>query len=378
MSLSSYESTDVLPKSRLRFLHLGEKPWLTHQPSKIVLVSQKGLDHLIQPWLERGVCLHIALPSEEKEAKSWNTVCQVIDRILTNGCDRQAEIWALGGGVVGDVAGFIASILLRGVRLIHIPTTLLAQIDSSIGGKTAINTEQGKNLVGTFYPASEIWLDAHYLSGLPGHVYQMGLGEVLKYAILDQDVWDMLYTHGDQIHQIQHPKTLDILYACSKVKERIVSMDPFETGQERLKLNLGHSFAHAIEHHTHYQWSHGQAVGVGVCLAVWAAQRLDLCSKEFYQDSLKLAKVLGCLSREWPYPYLSTQNWQNLMKRDKKNTSGKIRWILPRGVGDLTLQEMPPLHFLWDELANLRYTELNQYFKHNPTGTPTRQQENRT
>jgi 3-dehydroquinate synthase len=346
-----------------QFISSSHQPWFderyTHQKQNrpiIFLITQSSLLMDSKIWIERGANYVITLPDLEAEAKSWETVQKVIADMIHLGCTRESEIWALGGGVVGDVSGFIASIILRGIRLIHIPTTLLAQIDSSIGGKNGINIQQGKNLIGTFYAPSEIWLDFSYLTRLPKDVYQSGIGEVLKYSVLNESLFHNLKQHASEIIDPQSEKTRAIFSQCIKIKQDIINQDPFEQSGQRVSLNLGHTFAHAIETHSHYTFPHGKAVGIGVCLAAWCAHKLGLCTTQTYESIVSLAHELKCLES---WPDISPEHWYKLMKRDKKNSNNnQITWILPIHIGTVQTVFIDPSHTIWNQLSMVRLEDL--------------------
>lgn len=269
---------------------------------------------------------------------------------------------ALGGGVIGDLAGFAAAILRRSVRFVQIPTTLLAQVDSSVGGKTGINTAQGKNLVGAFHQPSLVIADIDLLATLPARDFLAGYGEVVKYALLgDAAFFDWLEAHGPEAAAGDAGARLHAVRRSCEMKAAIVARDETEQG-ERALLNLGHTFAHALESATGYsdRLLHGEAVAIGCTLAFDLSARLGLCSQE---DPSRLRAHLARmgLKRELsdiPGDLPGAEALIALMAQDKKVIGGQMRFILARGIGAaFVTSEVPPDHLralLADQVAARR------------------------
>jgi 3-dehydroquinate synthase len=270
--------------------------------------------------------------------KTWEGVSQAVDWLLDKRVERQDLIVALGGGVIGDVAGFAAAILRRGVRYVQVPTTLLAQVDSSVGGKTGINTHRGKNLVGAYHQPSLVLADIEALGTLPERDFLAGYGEVAKYGLLgDADFFEALERESVGLAR----RDADLLeWAVGEsvsAKARIVERDETEEG-ERALLNLGHTFAHALETATGYSQRllHGEAVAIGCVLAFDASARLGLCAQEAPVRVRSHFRDMGCSASlsdvEGELP--DADGLLDLMAQDKKAVAGRLRYVLVRGIGD--------------------------------------------
>lgn len=256
-----------------------------------------------------------------EQSKNLETYGEILNFLAENGLTRTDAIVALGGGVVGDIAGFVASTYLRGIKYVQIPTTLLAQIDSSVGGKTAIDLSFGKNLVGAFYQPIAVICDVQVLSTLPMEVFSDGMGEAAKYAILDRRVFDLIVSGKKHLEQL--------VYLCVDYKRSVVEADEFEGGVRKL-LNLGHTLAHGIEKLSEYKISHGKAVAMGVNLI------LDNSYKHGYIDKQALEQmnnvVLDCAGPV-KSPFEIKEVCQSAFA-DKKRSGNEITLIMVHGVGD--------------------------------------------
>jgi 3-dehydroquinate synthase len=274
----------------------------------------------------------VTLPVGEAH-KNLDTVRRLYDQFLDAGLDRTSTIVALGGGVVGDTAGFAAATFLRGLPLVQVPTTLLAMVDSSIGGKVGVDLPRGKNLVGAFKQPALVVADTTTLSSLPQADFAAGLAEVVKHGVIgDPELFQHLETYGWE--------PLDwVLARAIDVKRRIVETDPFEQGQ-RAVLNLGHTFGHALETLSDYQMRHGFAVSVGMVLAARLAVRLGLCEPEL---AVRLTALLARLGLPTHYTGPAPEQVWAAMAYDKKRQGKRLRFVLPRAVGDVIISgEVPP------------------------------------
>lgn len=265
-------------------------------------------------------------------AKSLDTAARIYAQLAARRVPRDGVIVALGGGVVGDLAGFVAATWMRGVDVIQLPTTLLAMVDSSVGGKTAVNLAEGKNLVGAFHPPSAVLADVATLATLPDRELSAGLAEVLKYgAIVDADFFSWIDAHSAQLLARQTRALTDAVERSVAHKAAIVARDEFETG-DRALLNFGHTFGHALETLGHYRrWLHGEAVAIGmVCAAVLSA-RLGLAPAA---DAERLADILERLGLPTSVPCdCDAASIIAAMALDKKATADGLRLVLWRGVG---------------------------------------------
>ncbi|MGH8481050.1 MAG: 3-dehydroquinate synthase [Nevskiaceae bacterium] len=283
--------------------------------------------------LELRHCL--VLPAGEAQ-KTLETAGRVLDWLLESGLPRDGVVVALGGGVVGDLAGFAAAICHRGVDFIQAPTTLLAQVDSSVGGKTGVNHLRGKNLIGAFHQPRAVVADLDTLKTLPRRELLAGIAEVIKYGLLgDAEFFGQLEASLDALLGLD-PATLAAVVAhCCRMKTRIVSQDERETGPRAL-LNLGHTFGHAVEAHVGYEgWLHGEAVAVGLCMAADLSRRLGGLSVVDAARAQALVARAGLPTR--PPAGLSPERFLELMGHDKKVKAGKLRLVLLKALGQATV-----------------------------------------
>ena len=285
----------------------------------------------------------VVLPDGE-EHKNWQTLNAIFDALLSNRCERKSAIIALGGGVVGDLAGFAASSYQRGVPFIQVPTTLLAQVDSSVGGKTAINHPLGKNMIGAFYQPGMVLADTAMLHTLPARELSAGLAEVIKYGlIMDLPFLGWLEANIGKLNE-RDPAALAyaVTRSCEN-KAAVVAADERETG-ERALLNLGHTFGHAIEAGLGFgTWLHGEAVAAGTMLAARLSERMGLLTEA---DVRRMADLFVRAGLPVEAPSLGQDRYLELMGHDKKVENGKLRLVLLQSLGkaymtsDFDLQEL--------------------------------------
>ena len=285
----------------------------------------------------------VVLPDGE-EHKNWQTLNAIFDALLSNRCERKSAIIALGGGVVGDLAGFAASSYQRGVPFIQVPTTLLAQVDSSVGGKTAINHPLGKNMIGAFYQPGMVLADTAMLHTLPARELSAGLAEVIKYGlIMDLPFLGWLEANIGKLNE-RDPAALAyaVTRSCEN-KAAVVAADERETG-ERALLNLGHTFGHAIEAGLGFgTWLHGEAVAAGTMLAARLSERMGLLTEA---DVRRMADLFVRAGLPVEAPLLGQDRYLELMGHDKKVENGKLRLVLLQSLGkaymtsDFDLQEL--------------------------------------
>lgn len=278
--------------------------------------------------------LTIVLPDGEAH-KSWPALNQIFDALLERACDRKTTLIALGGGVIGDIVGFAAATYQRGVPFIQVPTTLLAQVDSSVGGKTAINHPRGKNMIGAFYQPQLVLADTDTLTTLPPREYQSGLAEVIKYGlILDRVFFDWLEANIDSLMRREPAALAYAIKRSCEIKAQVVAGDERETAKDggRALLNLGHTFGHAIETALGYGvWLHGEAVACGMMLAAEFSRTLG------HLDDAAVARTRALLARaQLPttMPAISADIMLEHMGRDKKNEAGIIKLILLKEIGN--------------------------------------------
>ena len=279
----------------------------------------------------------LSLPAGES-TKGWAEFSRAVDWLLSEKVERRDVVIALGGGVIGDLAGFAAAVLRRGVRFVQIPTTLLAQVDSSVGGKTGINSVHGKNLIGAFHQPSLVLADIGVLGTLPERDFLSGYGEVVKYGLLgDADFFDWLEENGPALAAGDTTARQFAVRRSVEMKARIVERDETEQG-DRALLNLGHTFCHALEAATGYsdRLLHGEGVAIGCALAFELSQRLGLCSQEAPSRVRAHLKAMGMKTdlADIPGDLPDADGLIKLMAQDKKVVDGRLRFILAHGIGE--------------------------------------------
>jgi 3-dehydroquinate synthase len=290
--------------------------------------------------LERAAArvIEIVVPDGE-QAKNWETLNTVHDALLANRCDRKSTIVALGGGVIGDLAGFAAATYQRGVPFIQVPTTLLAMVDSSVGGKTAINHPRGKNMIGAFYQPQLVLADTSTLSTLPEREFKSGLAEVIKYGfIYDYAFLEWLEANMDALLARDAAALAHAIRRSCEIKAEIVAQDERETGI-RAWLNLGHTFGHAIEAGLGYgEWLHGEAVAAGM---VTAAELSRLLGDLSAADVARVRHLIKRAGLPTVSPDLGQARYFDLMRIDKKAESGSIRYVLLKRLGEAYVAPVP-------------------------------------
>jgi 3-dehydroquinate synthase len=264
-------------------------------------------------------------------SKNIQTIFSIIHRMIEVGADRTSALIALGGGVVGDITGFVASIYMRGIPYIQVPTTLLAQVDSSIGGKTAIDLPQGKNILGTFHQPKGVFIDLAFLKTLPPREFGNGLAEIVKCGIIDDpELLSLLEKEAEAIRNQDMILLEKIIARTCRIKKGIVEIDEMETGLRRI-LNFGHTIGHAIEAESGYSISHGEAVSVGMVAAANISDRLKYLPSEDRERIRSLIRMIGLTDRI--PPTLSTDGVSSRIKRDKKKEGDIVRFVLLKKIG---------------------------------------------
>lgn len=285
-----------------------------------------------------GVAVSVLVLPAGEGTKNWQSLQQVVEWLIGEKIERDDLVLAFGGGVIGDLAGFAAAILRRGVRFVQVPTSLLAQVDSSVGGKTGINSPQGKNLVGAFYQPELVLADIDMLQTLSARDFIAGYGEVAKYGLLgDARFFDWLEENGPALAAGDAQKRAYAIRRSCEMKADIVARDEHERG-DRALLNLGHTFGHALEAATLYssRLLHGEGVAIGCALAFEVSARLGLCSQEspsrvrMHLKQMKMKTDLSDIKGELP----DADGLITLMGQDKKVQDGKLRFVLARAIGD--------------------------------------------
>jgi 3-dehydroquinate synthase len=282
--------------------------------------------------------LRIELPDGEAH-KDWQTLNLIFDTLLENRCDRRCVLVALGGGVIGDMTGFAAAVYMRGVRFVQVPTTLLAQVDSSVGGKTAVNHPLGKNMIGAFYQPLAVEIDTDVLATLPAREISAGLAEVIKYGlILDAEFWAWCEANAARLRALDPDALAYAIRRSCELKAQVVGQDERESGLRAI-LNLGHTFGHAIESGLGYgEWLHGEAVGCGLVQAAELSARVTGFPRADVDRGRKLVAAIGCPVTA---PDLGADRWLSLMQVDKKAEGGEIKFVLLPRIGEAVSRPAP-------------------------------------
>jgi len=280
----------------------------------------------------------IVLPDGE-EHKNWQSLNLVFDALLANKCDRKTTLVALGGGVIGDLTGYAAASYMRGVPFVQIPTTLLSQVDSSVGGKTGINHPLGKNMIGAFYQPRAVIADTATLDTLPDRELSAGLAEVIKHgAVLDLGFFDWIEANIGKLVARDHAALAHAILRSCEIKADVVRRDEREGGL-RAVLNFGHTFGHAIENGLGYgEWLHGEAVGCGMVMAADLSHRLGLLDAD---SALRVRRLVKAAGLPVEAPDLGAERWIELMEVDKKNEGGAIKFILLKPLGSPSITGAP-------------------------------------
>ena len=319
------------------------------------VVAGLHLSRLEAAFAAQGIAVtSLALPAGEG-TKGWEQFSRTVEWLLEQKVERRDVVVAFGGGVIGDLVGFAAAVLRRGVRFVQIPTTLLAQVDSSVGGKTGINTAQGKNLVGAFHQPSLVLADIAVLDTLPARDFLSGYGEVVKYGLLgDAGFFDWLEAQGPALRSGDRDARLRAVTRSVEMKAGIVSRDETEEG-ERALLNLGHTFCHALEKATGYsdRLLHGEGVAIGCALAFELSSRLGLCAQETPSRVRAHLRAMGMRVdiADIPGDLTDADALLALMGQDKKVVDGRLRFILARGIGQAFVAEDVPMDVVRGLLA---------------------------
>ncbi len=313
-----------------------------------LIVTNTTVGPLYAPQLQKALAgkypkVHTVLLPDGEQYKTWDSLNLIFDALLVHACDRKTVLFALGGGVVGDMTGFAAASYMRGVPFVQVPTTLLAQVDSSVGGKTAINHPLGKNMIGAFYQPLKVVCDLGTLKTLPDRELSAGLAEVIKYGpIADMVFLAWLEAHMDEVMAREPAALAHLVKRSCEIKAWVVGQDERESGLRAI-LNFGHTFGHAIEAGLGYgEWLHGEAVGCGMVMAAHLSLRLGLV------DALFVARLTALIAKAGlpvKAPILSTTDnagrYLDLMRVDKKSEAGDIKFVLIDGPGRAIVRGAP-------------------------------------
>jgi 3-dehydroquinate synthase len=325
----------------------GEIPNLGQFSSVHVLTSPKvwrAAGKAVKRAIPRDAFRNVHLFDDAETKKNMRTVELLCRKLTRAGADRKSLIVAVGGGVVGDVAGFVAASYLRGVALVHVPTTLVAQVDSSIGGKTGVNLPEGKNLVGAFYAPRLVLIDTDLLKTLPERQFRSGIAEVIKYGVI-ADAELFAYLEQNMQKLLRHDRdALDyVIPRCVEIKADVVSRDEHESGLREI-LNFGHTFGHALESVTKYRrYLHGEAVGWGMIAAALLGLKLGISGAE---EMARVVSMISSIGKVPAWPRIAPNILIAAMLSDKKTRAGKLRFVLSPRIGEAQSSEAVPMETL--------------------------------
>ena len=300
------------------------------------LYGRKMQDILAQGGLEVTL---VQIAAGEK-SKSLTAANELFTRAIEAGLDRKSPIFALGGGVVGDLAGFVAASYMRGVPFVQLPTSLLAQVDSSVGGKVAVNHELGKNLIGAFYQPKAVFMELDYMSTLPQREIYTGLGEIIKYGIIyDEEFFRFLEENQEKVLALEPEALTHMIARSCEIKAAVVSEDEKEAGLRRI-LNFGHTIGHAIEKETGYvRYNHGEAVGTGMVGAAYISEKLGLIGPQEFD---RVQKLVAAYKLPLKAAGVTVDNMYADIFHDKKTIGGKVTWVLMKSIGEVICRNDVP------------------------------------
>lgn len=317
---------------RLLRFSIGNKIAIVSNP----VVSELYSDRVLNSLRKEGFDPFLILIPDGETYKDYFWSYHILTKLLELGFDRKSCLLALGGGVIGDITGFVASVYMRGIPYIQIPTTLLAQVDSSVGGKTAVNHSLGKNMIGTFWQPALVWIDVDTIDSLSEREFLSGLAEVIKYGVIwDREFFEFLEKNRDKIIKRDKNTLITIIRRSCEIKSEVVSKDERESALRAI-LNYGHSIGHAIETITGYSlYLHGEAISIGMAYEAKLANTLGFLNKD---EFLKIKKILKEYSLPVDMP--SIIDIYGIIKTvllDKKNIQGKIRMVIPESIGKMKI-----------------------------------------
>ncbi|URJ30510.1 3-dehydroquinate synthase [Candidatus Blochmannia vicinus (nom. nud.)] len=311
--------------------------WSLHAGDKVVLITNDRvapiyLNILCNLLTHAGIVTDQLILPDGEQNKTLITLNKIFTKLLTQNYDRSTILIALGGGVIGDITGFAAATYQRGIRFIQVPTTLLAQVDASIGGKTGVNHVLGKNMIGAFHQPNAVIINLDVLSTLTVKEFSSGLAEIIKYAVaLDSDFFNWLESNLENLLILNISSLMYCIRRCCELKASIVSIDEYDQGI-RSSLNLGHTYGHAIESYLNYKkWSHGEAVAAGIMIATNTALRLKQLNYSA-AERIKQLLIRAGLPIHGPKG-MTPDNYLRYMIRDKKSISGQLNLVLPVSIG---------------------------------------------
>lgn len=312
---------------------------------KALLISDTNVgklygENVLRSICEAGLSAELIMVPAGESSKSLQQAEQLYTAAIEHCLDRKSPIFALGGGVVGDLAGFIAATYMRGVPFVQIPTSLLAQVDSGVGGKVAVNHRLGKNLIGAFYQPRRVFMDMGTLDTLPVREIHTGLGEIVKYGVIyDADFFDFLEKNADKALSLEEMAVQHMVARSCEIKADVVSKDEKEGGLRRI-LNFGHTIAHAIEKETGYvRYNHGEAVAIGMIGAAYISREMGAARDEEVERLERLIKRMGLPMRAGG---CTTDHMYRDIFHDKKTVGGRVNWVLMKEIGNVFVTDDVP------------------------------------
>ncbi len=322
---------------------LGESLREVRFPKRVAVITNPTIqplyaDTVLKSLEGAGIRSQLIVVPDGEEYKNLQTLETIFDALIAAGFDRSSGLVALGGGVIGDLTGFAAAVFLRGIPFAQVPTTLLAQVDSSVGGKTGVNHTLGKNLIGAFHQPVHVHIDVATLASLPEREVTAGLAEVVKYGIIrDRDFFLWLQERAADLRRLEPQALIRAVKTSCQIKADIVEIDERESSL-RAVLNYGHTFGHAVEVLTDYRkYRHGEAVAIGMNFAATAANELGLCSRD---ELTAIRRLLLALELPINPPIFPLDDCLRAMGRDKKVKEGVLRMILNRGIGEVEIRDI--------------------------------------
>lgn len=321
----------------LRRLDLPREGWIVSHRS---LLARYGRD-VLGPLTRAGWSLKPVVIPESESSKSLHVAGRILATMAQRAMMRAPLLMAFGGGVVGDVTGFVAAVFRRGIPYVQVPTTLLGQVDSAIGGKVAVDLPQGKNLVGAFYQPRLVYNNSQVLSTLPIRQRRSGLAEIIKYGVIADPVLFAMLERSVSACLALEPHAVQLMVARScAIKARVVSADERETGDTRAALNFGHTLGHALEAATAFRrWTHGEAIAIGMCAASELSVEVGRLARA---DSLRIRRLIESLGLPTHATGVSREALWRALRYDKKFIRGRPRWVLPTRIGRVIVTEDIP------------------------------------
>jgi 3-dehydroquinate synthase len=294
-------------------------------------------DTILDSLAAGGISAELITFARGEASKNLNTIARLASSLAQRGFDRQDGLLALGGGVTGDITGFLAASYMRGLPFVQVPTTLLAQVDSSVGGKTGVDIPEGKNLVGAFYQPRCVYIDSQVLSALPESELLNGLAEVIKYGVIyDRTFFEFLENRRQDILALELPVLEEVIATCCAIKADVVEKDERETDLRRI-LNYGHTIGHAIEAASGYSLAHGSAVAIGMVAAAELAVLKGILAAD---EKLRIEKLISDFGLPVKIPgELDRQEITNYLKTDKKTVDGRVFFVLPTTIGKVIITD---------------------------------------